>query len=273
MMLAGQPRQDELGAERARLDLQARREPTMRFTATAAGEARGEPFDWTDRATSIPGVPPARSGEIRIDQSDRLPVETGFRADQRPRGVRIMVALAAASAVALAGTVGGYRLFHRAHDPSPLGLQGPSSSGGIPTSAKGDRLEVRTITRQSDRDAAAKPPQSAAPRVSPATSHPKPAAAGDRLATARPHTVSISANAEKRPVEAPPTPVPETRPTTIDGWTLHDVVNGTAVLEGPNGVVRVKRGDTVPGVGKVVAILRWGNRLIVATSRGLISTP
>ena len=43
------------------------------------------------------------------------------------------------------------------------------------------------------------------------------------------------------------TPVPETRPTTIEGWMLREVTNGTAVLEGPNGIWRVKRGDTVPG--------------------------
>jgi hypothetical protein len=74
-------------------------------------------------------------------------------------------------------------------------------------------------------------------------------------------------------MEARLTPVPETRPTTIDGWTLREVVDGTAVLEGPGGVWRVRRGDTVPGVGKVVAILRWGSRFIVATSKGFISTP
>lgn len=74
-------------------------------------------------------------------------------------------------------------------------------------------------------------------------------------------------------MEARLTPVPETRPTTIDGWTVREVVDGTAVLEGPGGVWRVRRGDMLPGVGKVVAILRWGNRLIVATSKGLISTP
>ncbi|HEY6860248.1 MAG TPA: hypothetical protein VI358_10745 [Pseudolabrys sp.] len=68
-------------------------------------------------------------------------------------------------------------------------------------------------------------------------------------------------------------PVPETRPTTIPGWVLREVVNGTAVLQGPNGVLRVTRGDTVPGVGKVDSIVRWGDRWIVATSRGLISTP
>jgi hypothetical protein len=69
------------------------------------------------------------------------------------------------------------------------------------------------------------------------------------------------------------TPTPETRPTTIEGWTLREVVNGTAVIEGPNGVWRVTPGQTVPGVGRVDSIVRWGNRLVVATSRGLISTP
>ena len=54
---------------------------------------------------------------------------------------------------------------------------------------------------------------------------------------------------------------------------LRDVTNGTAVLEGPDGIRRVARGDTIPGVGRVESIFRWGNRLIVATSKGLISTP
>jgi hypothetical protein len=68
-------------------------------------------------------------------------------------------------------------------------------------------------------------------------------------------------------------PTPDTKPTTIEGWTLRDVTNGTAVLEGPNGTWRVARGDTVPGLGKVESIFRWGNHLIVATSSGLVSTP
>jgi hypothetical protein len=68
-------------------------------------------------------------------------------------------------------------------------------------------------------------------------------------------------------------PTPETRPTTILGWTLREVTNGTALLKGPNGIWRVTPGQTVPGVGRVDSIVRWGNRLIVATSSGLISTP
>jgi hypothetical protein len=69
------------------------------------------------------------------------------------------------------------------------------------------------------------------------------------------------------------TPTPETRPTTIKGWTLREVSDGAAVLEGPNGIWRATPGQTVPGVGTVNSIVRWGNRFIVATSKGLISTP
>jgi len=68
-------------------------------------------------------------------------------------------------------------------------------------------------------------------------------------------------------------PFPETRPETIEGWTVRDVFGATAVLEGPDGVWRAARGDMVPHVGRVESIVRWGNRWIVMTSSGLISTP
>jgi len=68
-------------------------------------------------------------------------------------------------------------------------------------------------------------------------------------------------------------PVPETPPTTIPGWIVHEVANGTAVVQGPNGIWRVSRGDVLPGAGRVDSIVRWGNRWIVSTNRGLISTP
>lgn len=74
----------------------------------------------------------------------------------------------------------------------------------------------------------------------------------------------------------PPGPllsVPETRPTTIRGWAVLEVRGGTAVLEGPDGIRMAARGDVVPGIGRVDSIVRWGNRWIVATARGLISTP
>jgi hypothetical protein len=69
-----------------------------------------------------------------------------------------------------------------------------------------------------------------------------------------------------------PAPTPETRPTTIPGWTVREVVGGSVVLDGPNGTLKVTRGNSVPGLGRIDSIVRWGNRWIVATSRGLITT-
>ena len=64
------------------------------------------------------------------------------------------------------------------------------------------------------------------------------------------------------------TPTGETTPKTIEAWTLHEVTNGTAVLQGPIGTLRVTLGDTVAGLGKVTAIVRWGKGWVVATSAG-----
>jgi hypothetical protein len=73
--------------------------------------------------------------------------------------------------------------------------------------------------------------------------------------------------------KGPVMPAPETGPTSIEGWTVLDVRGGTAVLGGPDGIRMAKRGDTVPGIGRIDSIVRWGNRWIVATASGLIATP
>jgi hypothetical protein len=68
-------------------------------------------------------------------------------------------------------------------------------------------------------------------------------------------------------------PAPETRPATIEGWTVLDVRGNTATVQGPDGVRTVSLGDTLPGIGRIDSIVRWGNRWIVATANGLIATP
>src|SRR5262249_23508611 len=113
----------------------------------------------------------------------------------------------------------------------------------------------------------APPPAPAASNRVPPAPPPAPAA-GDYAPAAPPPAPSAAA-----PTEARLAPVPETRPTTIDGWVLREGVNGPGVLEGADGIWRAKRGDTVPGVGRVVGIFGWGNRMMVATDQGLISTP
>jgi hypothetical protein len=72
--------------------------------------------------------------------------------------------------------------------------------------------------------------------------------------------------------QLPLSPVPETKPTTIAGWTVREVYGDKAVLVGPDHVWTVRTGDTVPGVGRIDTIVRWGGRWIVATTAGLIST-
>jgi hypothetical protein len=100
-----------------------------------------------------------------------------------------------------------------------------------------------------------------------------PGAKGARLNLASAGPPEAAAPQKTRILPGPrPLPTAETRPTTIPGWTVREVVGGTAVLDGPNGTLKVTRGSTVPGLGKIDSIVRWGNRWIVATSRGLITT-
>jgi hypothetical protein len=282
MMLAGQPEHDELEARRARFDIRAGREPAVsRMSATAGGEDQPDAFGGIDRSPHPP-APSARAFEIKIDQDHRIPVAGESLDRRRARGGLTVAAVAASIGLASVGMAGGYFLFGYQTASSTPPPPSPDRSTGATDSSKGDRLPVhQTIIRQIDRTAPEKLPHSRNLLASKAIARAKPSsaivppvpAAGHHATAAPPPPTSTADNAAKPHVEARLTPVPDTRPTTIDGWTLREVVDGTAVLEGPGGVLRVRRGDTVPGVGRVVAILRWGNRLIVATSRGFISTP
>jgi hypothetical protein len=85
----------------------------------------------------------------------------------------------------------------------------------------------------------------------------------------------LDASPSALPVAARPplAPAPETRPTTIPGWTVVDVRDGAVVLDGPDGIRTAARGDVVPGLGRIESIVRWGNRWVVATANGLVAAP
>ena len=57
----------------------------------------------------------------------------------------------------------------------------------------------------------------------------------------------------------------------IANWTVRDALDGTAVLEGPRGIIGVAVGDTIPEIGRVQAITRSGRRWVVATTKGVIT--
>src|SRR6516164_328299 len=64
-----------------------------------------------------------------------------------------------------------------------------------------------------------------------------------------------SASSDSNP-PIPLSPVPETKPTTIAGWTVREVSGEKAVLVGPDHVWKVRTGDSVPGVGRIDTIVR-----------------
>jgi hypothetical protein len=105
---------------------------------------------------------------------------------------------------------------------------------------------------------------------------PAPAAAPVAAAAAAPvapkeSTGSIqTANAGPAPVPLP-APKPEVaRLPTVEGWVLRDVGNGSALIEGRQGIFEVYAGDPIPGLGRIDAIRKQDGRWVVVTSRGLI---
>jgi hypothetical protein len=56
----------------------------------------------------------------------------------------------------------------------------------------------------------------------------------------------------------------------VEGWSLRDVADGGALIEGRQGIFEVYAGDPVPGLGRIDAIRRQDGHWVVVTSRGLI---
>jgi hypothetical protein len=200
--------------------------------------------------------------EMRMDKRDRVALSVATDLDIRGRRIVIMTG---ASLLCLGlGWVGASSNFFSA-TPTSLRVKQVNSSTPPADLAKSDRLEVpgspTNPTATATGIGRAQEPSNLGAKTTHLVLLPK-----------KQNTSAAGLAAERPKVSTRPTPVPETRPTTIEGWTIREVNGGTAVLEGPNGIWKATRGDTVPGVGKIDSIVRWGNRWIVATSRGLIST-
>jgi hypothetical protein len=76
--------------------------------------------------------------------------------------------------------------------------------------------------------------------------------------------------ADKQPQAAPVAPIPQPRPAIVQGWTVLEARNGYALLGNRGELFEVRPGVPLPGVGRVEAIRRDGDRWVVATARGLI---
>jgi hypothetical protein len=58
----------------------------------------------------------------------------------------------------------------------------------------------------------------------------------------------------------------------VEHWTVIEVAEGVATLEGPTGLIEVSIGDVLPGVGRVEAISERGGQWVIATNKGVITS-
>jgi len=245
---------------------EARCESVNNIQTTVRPDNRLESQGTIDQIAKPLGTDSMRSHEIKIDKNYRL-----LNSDESHAGL-IVSALVASTIFALfaisalpspfASTTGKRAASSLNLDSSPPIISKKEDPPII--SKKEDRLPIQGTNIQAAGPSSTQLPQNSNISSSSANSHAK------SPVSAAPATSSIAKDPQSR---VKLTATPETRPTTIEGWTLREVANGTAVLEGPGGIRTVSRGDMIPGVGRVESIFRWGSRPIVATSRGLISTP
>lgn len=260
---------DELIANQLRFDIQARGEPAMNSVSAKVGPPHEIKIDESHRVLNSP----APGGGYTF----YVALIVGLLATTC--GVTWFILSESALPFDLTSVSGitGNRDFRPKAISSGLEQSSKSPAARTPDTQKDDRIQIHdTMVRDIARNTPAEVPQN--PNVSSVPAKSVGTAPLSRLASKDSSVASrrtASTGAAVKEVRTPTelTPTPETRPTTIEGWTLREVVNGTAVIEGPNGVWKVTPGQTVPGVGRVNSIVRWGNRFIVATGRGLISTP
>lgn len=236
--------------------------PTAPSAIKGAANLRGSGAPQIHQVKATSQASFARDREIKIDKRDRVVVASA--GDVTRSGVTIITgALLLALALCL-GWIGGLNSDSFFIKPAWLSVEKVTSSADPPdASVKSERLTLQGSSANTNATATIRAHETSK----------RGAKTSESLLTRQAISASQPPAVERTKVPTKPAPVPETRPTTIEGWTLLEVRGGTAVLEGPDGVWRATRGDTIPGVGRIDSIVRWGNRWIVATSKGLISTP
>ncbi len=95
--------------------------------------------------------------------------------------------------------------------------------------------------------------------------------ADQRRAAATPASPEVTGSIAPKPAPM----VLGTAPSTlqhpiVQGWILRRVYDGTALVEGREGIIEVEPGTPLPGLGRVEDIRKQDGRWVVLTSKGLI---
>jgi hypothetical protein len=275
----------------------------LRHSENAAPQPR-QPAPQVPQVPHLRVVPPRHGEDFSLDEKKNVLVKVNeFRPDQSQPRERSWIDIRPGDAMRIVTTGGGLRTRPklRAMVALTLGLAIgwiavlPLSYFRTYLGRAADAPPSLVQIPRSD-NAAMRPQTSADIRRDPASATSAPNAAnkahGRRLAlnTAQPKPIKTSLIApspaaatgvdvtgadvgRRSDPAARPLPFPESKPETLAGWTVREVNGSTAILDGPERSFKAARGDIVPGVGRLESIVRWGDRWIVATESGLISTP
>src|SRR5215813_2445149 len=275
----------KIGAEPKQLDLWPAAQSANNASEAAAGsEELGAASIGDSGPTRAPGqranflpmiVPPPASScdrEIRAPRRDAFEISAASAGAPWLHPVLVTGALAVALGVGWIAGASSSRFF------APATAATPIQQASAPSCARDPNQEIACAAkadRQAMAGAAAKvagPGTSGFNRGHERSRSPQFASAAANKDPLTTNSIAPAAAAERAKILPRPVAMPETRPTTIEGWTIREVVGGTVVLDGPSGAWRAAQGDTVPGIGRIDSIVRWGSRWIVATTKGLIST-
>ncbi|MBV9558630.1 MAG: hypothetical protein JO254_16305 [Pseudolabrys sp.] len=83
----------------------------------------------------------------------------------------------------------------------------------------------------------------------------------------------VTVAAVPAPAETPPPlPIarPQVTPSVVQGWTARMARNGAVLVENRGDIYEVSPGAPLPGLGTVESIKRDGDKLVVATPKGII---
>src|SRR5262249_54588463 len=208
-------------------------------------------------------IPPAASScdyQIRAPRRDTFEMSAAFAGAPWLHPALVTGALAVAFGVGWIAGASSSRFFAAAPAATPV------QQASVPSCGRESGQEIACAAktdRQAMAGAAAKgaAPRASAPQRSPRRSRrPRPPTAGANKDPSTTNSIASAGTAtqERTKVFSRPAAVPETRPTTVEGWTIREVAGGTVVLDGPSGAWRAAQGDTVPGVGRIDSIVRWG---------------
>lgn len=89
-------------------------------------------------------------------------------------------------------------------------------------------------------------------------------------ASASAATVADSGAKASDPETTGSVPAADPAGAVVKNWTVLEVRDGVARLDGRHGLIEVKRGDDTPEFGRVRAVERRDGRWVVATDRGLV---